>query len=129
MAKFDKVQVTNDIRTRFGSIVTRKDLKAYKADTGIWARWIILEAPSAGRGQFNISTFTPSGTGKTRAPRAPKPVAVVSAEPVSAPAPVPVSDLVTANESASLSFAVSKSSSASDYSQKIASLEIGRAHV
>ena len=55
-------------------------------------------------------------------PRAPKPVAVVSAEPVSAPAPVPVSDLVTANESASLSFAVSKSSSASDYSQKIASL-------
>jgi hypothetical protein len=55
-------------------------------------------------------------------PRAPKPVATVSAEPVSAPAPVPVSDLVTANESASLSFAVSKSTSASEISTRIADL-------
>ena len=119
----DKNAITEDIRSTYGGSVTRKDLTDYKERTGVWARWIILEAPKGGsRGSFDLRGFVPAAGGSTRVskPRAPKAVAYVA--PVAEAATVDAAELVTSNADAALSFAVTKGSSTNDITSRIQDL-------
>lgn len=124
-------QIYNEIVAEFGTVVTRPQFKAYEDRTGRnpfpFLATSKFRVPGSKPAAYDISTYAPgSRPVVTRAPRAAKPVAVVSAEPLSAPASVPASvpveDLVTANDAASLSFAVSKTSTTSEISTRIADL-------
>ena len=119
----DKLAITADIRTTYGRMVTRRDLTEYKERTGVWARWIILDAPRGVlRGTFDLEGFVPSSGGATRVstPRTPKAAKYVG--PVGADAVTDASSLVTATADAALSFSVTKNASANDITTRIQDL-------
>lgn len=125
----EREQIYNEIIAEFGTTVTRPQFKAYEDRTGrnpfpflAVAKFRIAGSKPAA---YDISGYVP-GASRTRTTSS-TPKASKVAPVVNAPAPVPVpavepADLVTANQSASLSFAVSKTSTVSDIHARIADL-------
>lgn len=112
--------IVNDLKTQYGSVVSRAQILEYQEANGLdyLAKKIRDAYPSAGRGLYQIDG-TPAVT----------PTVAKSAKPVtvaSTPPPVVTAEAISANvvadNAASMSFTMSKSTTASDLTQRIAAL-------
>jgi hypothetical protein len=123
----EREQMYNEIIAEFGSTVTRPQFKAYEDRTGrnpfpflAVAKFRIAGSKPAA---YDISTYVPTaGRVRSSAPKSPKPSTIPAVVSAPAPAPVAVSDLVSSNSDASLSFAVTKSTSASEKLDRLTDL-------
>jgi hypothetical protein len=123
----EREQMYNEIIAEFGTTVTRPQFKAYEDRTGrnpfpflAVAKFRIAGSKPAA---YDISGYVPSvGRVRSSAPKTPKVVSAPAVVSAPVPVPAPVSDLVTSNSEASLSFAVSKTSTTSDIQTRIQDL-------